>query len=321
MFSTYSTGENRITSSILAVLERLAIDRIDAILGALLEEDFETVRFQNQSAKDGRGVPDATIAASFRILVETKVVRRAVHAEQLQRHLERLKRAGEVDRVMLLLTPDREEPVEVRALRTGELGGARLIWASFAQLDQAIDSVLDEAHRAISEREAFLLRELQKTLAEENLLLTQRDVLIIPARRAWPMYQRWAAYVCQPNRSFQDIQYVGFYTDGEIKPAVARIMSSEESVIFDPENAAYGAELRKLIDETVREGVRTAGAAYKVLLLSKLNDPETIHLAAPVTNDLASDSGRTTAFVQNQRYVSLVRLKAARRTSDLVASE
>jgi hypothetical protein len=64
IFSTYSTGENRITASILAVLQSLALQRTERLLGALLEQaDFELIRFENQPAKGGKGVPDAIIYA------------------------------------------------------------------------------------------------------------------------------------------------------------------------------------------------------------------------------------------------------------------
>ena len=42
IFSTYSTGENRVTASFLAVLRSLSLDRMQRILGALLEQsEFE----------------------------------------------------------------------------------------------------------------------------------------------------------------------------------------------------------------------------------------------------------------------------------------
>src|SRR5688572_29660118 len=44
LFSTYSTGENRVTASILAVLQSLSLRRTERILGALMERlEFELV--------------------------------------------------------------------------------------------------------------------------------------------------------------------------------------------------------------------------------------------------------------------------------------
>ncbi|HZL25999.1 MAG TPA: hypothetical protein VFC39_05670 [Acidobacteriaceae bacterium] len=104
LFSTYSAGENRVTASILAVLRSLALNRVERLLGALLEEsEFELIRFDNQVAEGGTGVPDAVIASSCRILIETKTSRNAVSVDQLRRHLEKLQGTHESKRVLLVL--------------------------------------------------------------------------------------------------------------------------------------------------------------------------------------------------------------------------
>ena len=67
IFSTYSTGENRVTASILAVLRSLSLDRMieSRIIGGVLQEsDFQLVRFEYQAAKGGTSVPDAIIQSS-----------------------------------------------------------------------------------------------------------------------------------------------------------------------------------------------------------------------------------------------------------------
>ena len=74
IFATYSTGENRVTASFLAVLRSLSLDRMQRLLAALLEQsEFELITFQNQPSKVGEGVPDAMIQSSCRLLVETKM--------------------------------------------------------------------------------------------------------------------------------------------------------------------------------------------------------------------------------------------------------
>ena len=84
IFSTYSQGENRVTASFLAVIRSLSLDRIQRLLGALLEQsEFELVRFENQPSKGGDGVPDAIIQSSMRLLVETKTERNGVNLPQI----------------------------------------------------------------------------------------------------------------------------------------------------------------------------------------------------------------------------------------------
>ena len=206
IFSTYSTGENRVTASFLAVLRCLSLERMSRLLGSLLEEaKFEMIHFENQPSKGGTGVPDAIIQSSIRLLLETKIERNAVNLPQLKRHLERLDKSTEETALLLVLTPDDDRPTIL-----DKLNDARFAWASFATLDQAIDVMLDDKYQVVSEREEFLLRELQSMLADENLLANAYDVAIVAARSAWPEYNEIHAYVCQPNRPFQQVTRVGF---------------------------------------------------------------------------------------------------------------
>jgi len=315
LFSTYSTGENRVTASFLAVLRSLALDRIQRIIGALLEQsEFELVAFQNQPSKGGGGVPDAIIQSSCRLLVETKIKRNSIQPKQLERHLERLDGATEATRLLLVLTPDDAKP---RAFDSFQ--DERLVWASFAALDQAIDELLSDKTEVVSEREAFLLRELQNMLVAERLIGSANDVVVVPARNAWPEYERYHAYVCHPDRPFQPVSRIAFYSFGKIYPLVPKILQTHEHVEFLP--GTHKGEMAVLVDALLKETPRKEGWAYKVFFLSPPDSPDTLKLDASIRNDLTSKSGRTTAFTQNQRYVSLERLKQAKTTSDLVESQ
>ena len=42
--------------------------------------------------------------------------------------------------------------------------------------------------------------------------------MIVAAGSAYDLYSKYAMYFCQPGRSFQPIQRIGFYTGNEIKP-------------------------------------------------------------------------------------------------------
>lgn len=311
IFSTYSTGENRVTASLLAVLRSLSLDRIQRLLGALLEQaEFELVRFENQPAKGGKGVPDAIIHASIRLLVETKIERNAINAQQVKRHLERLDKATEATRLLLVITPD-----DLRPTLLDSLNDERIVWSSFVALDQAIDELLDDKYEVTSEREAFLLRELQNMLAAEGLLASNNDVVVVAARNAWPEYNEIHAYVCQPNRPFQKVSRVAFYTKGKIHPLVPKIleMHDEVAMIAGQATGPLGELVQRLIEEQRRE----EGESYKVLLLSPPESPETLHLPGPIPNDLKSKAGKPTAFTMGQRYIASDRLLTAKTTSDL----
>jgi len=64
LFSTYRTGENRVTASILAVFRSLTLGRSERLLGAIMEQsEFELVRFQNQPSRGAPGVRRAKRAS------------------------------------------------------------------------------------------------------------------------------------------------------------------------------------------------------------------------------------------------------------------
>lgn len=316
IFSTYSTGENRVTASILAVLQCLALHRTERLLGALLEQsEFELVRFENQPAKGGKGVPDAMILSSIRLLVETKIGRNAVEPTQLKQHLKRLDEADEAEKLLLVISPDEQCPRVIE-----ELSDGRVAWTSFAALDQAISDLILDVQEVVSEREEFLLRELQAMLLNEELVSTANDVVVVAARDALPEYLRYHAYICQPLRAFQPVQRMAFYTQGQIDPHVPKILAVHERVELTAENydGELGTLIQRLLDETPR---RVKGQANKVIFLSAPDSPDTVVLANPVLNDLTTKNGRTSAFTQGQRYTSLERLRLAKNTSDLVVAK
>jgi hypothetical protein len=316
IFSTYSTGENRVTASILAVLQSLSLGRIERLIGALLEQpEFELVRFQNQPAKGGTSVPDAEIVSNCRILVETKIKQGAVNVTQLTQHLDQLKNVSEERRVLLVITPDAQRPQEFAQFEN-LVESPNVTWASFAALDQAIDELMSDPREVISEREAFLLRELQEMLVREKLLEIDKDVVVVAARTAWSEYLRYHAYVCQPDRTFRPVKRMAFYTGGQIFPRVPKIEAVHERVEFI---AGLPGPLGTLVDQLLAETSRKAGMSYKVMFLSPPEATDTAKLPQAIVNDLTSDSGQTIAFTQGQRYVTLEQLRKVRTTSELIA--
>lgn len=72
LFSTYTQGENRVTSTLMAVLENINDQLAEGLLEAVLDEsDISLVTFENQLVGDG-SVPDAGIRSSTSLLFETK---------------------------------------------------------------------------------------------------------------------------------------------------------------------------------------------------------------------------------------------------------
>lgn len=63
------------------------------------------------------------------------------------------------------------------------------------------------------------------------------DTVIVPATRALAEYHRLNAYICQPKRSFQPVEYLGFYWQRRIEPEFPKILGFFRDVLFTAEEA------------------------------------------------------------------------------------
>ncbi len=319
LFSTYRQGENRVTHTLLAVLQRLSLPNMDRILGALSgETSFSLVSFENQPPGQGSR-PDAKIGTGDAIWIETKTTRNAVRLDQIEKHLASL---GDGER-LLLLTPDDEKPAGL------DDRDKRVVWSNFNTLDDVTKDILKDDSDPPSEKEAFLLREFISLLQNDGLLIGQiehRDrVLVVAARWAWPMYELLGVYRCQAMRSFQASHHIAFYADGEIKRLAPRIKSVIESIdlthqeemsSLDGDQKEFAGELLKRIDHHSQH--HEFGKAFKVMFLSQSDDAETIKLPRPIINDKNDKNGQPTPFTYGApRYVTLESLRKARKTSQL----
>jgi hypothetical protein len=313
VLSPYRGGENRVTSSIMAVFERIDLELVREILAAATEAgDLTAVTFENQVPGAG-AVADARIAGRFEWLFETKTTRGAYareghSADQLRAYRAQLKKNA--DALLFVVTPHSEQP-ELVGTVSAESGG-RVLWTSFGRLRDAIEVI---SARLYSEQTRFLLDELVSLFEVDGLLSTD-DTVIVAARWAWPDYLETAAYICQPDRSFRaDVDYLGFYTEGEIKVLIAKILARHPSVVFSAEQAKMlrdgGDEtLAQVIEQSLARGRRTEGESYGVFVLSGPDDRDTVRLKVPIENDTRSESGRTWAWTLSQRYTRLERLRS-----------
>ena len=322
LFSTYKQGENRVTSSMLAVFERIDLSLLERLLAeASGESTLHMVAFVNQPAGHGSSVPDARISARFSYWFEVKTSPKALSEKQLQAHLGCLQPRGGDER-LFVITPDGSVPTVIT-----QLGDGRVVWVSFARISEAIDTALLDQRASVSEYTRFLLRELQALLVEEGLL-DRDDVVVVAAKEAYPEYLEHSAYVCQPGRSFRaGLTHLGFYTSGAIQREVASILYNEDGVVFSLREAARrraqggdrDRQIASLIESLLESGSRQDGEPYQVFLLSGPTDTRTRKLSQPIKSDAKAASGKPSAWTQNQRYVRLDRLTnpGIRATSEL----
>ncbi len=320
LFSTFRQGENRVTATLVAVLERLSLPNIDRIIRALLEDgDFSLVSFQNQvKVKGKRTIPDAKIGMGHAILIETKTACNKVGRRQIEGHLEHV----QPDEKLLLLTPHDSAPSFL-----SEPQFSRVVWANFITLSGVIEAILndeDDENEPPTEREAFLLREFIRMLEQDGLLspVSAKDrVLVIPARIAYPLYEHLDAYVTKP-KTFRPSDHIAFYVRGKIEPIAPKIeliidrvqLTEDEIPRLNDEGAKERAyklrdDILRLNDPKADYGV-SDGYIAKVMFLSRPDDAKTIKLEGPIINDNQFTYG-------SHRYVTLESLKKARKTSEL----
>jgi hypothetical protein len=240
---------------------------------------------------------------------------------------------------LIVLTPDYEKPSVIQ-----NLGSDLVVWANFNTLHNAIAEILtmDEAwltssFSLVSEQDRFLLKELVQMFLAEGLLNSgpSNSVLIVPARHAIKDYLKYSVYLCQPNRSFQRVEYLGFYHRGSIDRRIAKILWPPINEIKLTKKGIEDARedkkieqlmvpyLQDLVNRLEENNSPRYKEVMKVFFLSSsvLEDKETIRLTQDIKNDLRNSNNRPYAFTQGQRYVPLSALqKNPRTTTELLAT-
>ena len=318
-------GENRVTATLLAVLERLSLPHIDRILGSLLEDTaFSLLTFENQPKRE-HGITDARIGTGNAIVIETKTATESLRMCQIKNHLTDLR---ENER-LLLITPDEDEPVLGPDKVKPSALDDRLTWSNFTRLASVVGDILGDDDDPPSENEGFLLRELMSMLRDEGLVGVSAEsrVLVVPARFAWPTYQAYGAYVCQPHRSFRSTYRLAFYANGAVQPLVPEIKGIVESMELTPEGlATLDGDVEKELAAGLLAKIETLGSRWgksphKVMFLSGPSDDATMRLERQINNDTLDKNGNNVAYVFGQRYVTLESLRQARLTRELVSAD
>lgn len=301
LFSTYATDENRVSGSLMAVLERLSLTTLESLLSTAAEEELKLVRFRTQPSNPyGPGTPDGAIETSTLFLFEVKIKAGPVDLKQIRRHLRWLEQSSATARRLFYLTPDADRPSVLNQLEAPE----QVVWTSFKMLDDAITEVLSQPVDLVSERERFLLREMAEMFRQEGLV-GGFDTVVVAGRVSWPEYLKFGLYACQRERSFRDVPYFGFYVDKQIQGLLPRRLKWMPAVRFDEETArelrASDDPLNRRVGEAIPAIVESTERGpreiYGVMVLTPADDPQTLRIE-PVPHREAG------AWTQAQRYTS-----------------
>jgi hypothetical protein len=136
-----------------------------------------------------------------------------------------------------------------------------------------------------------------------TVTVTDPDTVVVPATDAIEEFERLSAYVCQPERAFRDVEYLGFYGQRAIDPRFPRIVGRRMNVPFTTENAANlkdsggdDARFGEVIQRALSDNLRPAGQRFQIFLLDLSGG---FTLPKPIAHP--PEVGRA-AWTQNQRY-------------------
>lgn len=148
--------------------------------------------------------------------------------------------------------------------------------------------------------------------------------VIVPAREAWPFYEKYGAYICKPGRYFRQVSHIGFYSDSAIQREVPKVLERIDRVAWTPEDIGRGMssgdDRQKRIAEIIKHGRELGWTEdeYQLFLLTKPNaeglSKGHVTLKAVLPRQR---NGKGSAWVQRQRYVAVATLQSAQKLGDL----
>jgi hypothetical protein len=162
----------------------------------------------------------------------------------------------------------------------------------------------------VSDREVLLPRlfgeeAVVRKLPQKKTTSSVRDpdTVIVAAKRALPEFDELGAYICQPERGFRDVHYMGFYSHRTIDPRFPAIVDVRKNVPFTRaevdrlrERGGVDAEVAAVLEQAMDAGTREEGKEYQIILLDLERG---FHLREAITHPV--EVGRS-AWVQGQRY-------------------
>ncbi len=324
IFSNYSTPENRVTATILAVFEKISSTTVTRILQVLIEDStIELIEYENQ-VKVTDSIPDGRIKGLFDYMIETKITKGAIKKEQIENHCKALKYDFSK---LLILTPDFNYPPILNEIKSDYSN--KIIWSNFDKIIEGIDAVLQDSILLL-DREKFLLLELKEFIINEQLTSEDysKKILIVPAGNAWDFYKKYTIYKCQPNRTFKPTSYMGFYADKQIKEYFPKILGYVDKLNIQEDDLSKTSikTVNEVNEQTVKNRLiqlknrlqpNQWNGYYKYIILTDINDNETFKNTHPIDNNKTSYSDKGTAFVQKQTYVNIDNIKGKKYTSEL----
>ena len=184
---------------------------------------------------------------------------------------------------------------------------------------------VDQACFNVAEGIRHVIQELSEKRPPVILADDSHKVVVVAARKALPEYLKHSVYICQPNRAFRQCVRLAFYTNNKIDRRIPKILGQVEAISRD--EVETRKDVTNVDRQRLRELLRNLELArsedwskpHKIIFLSSPASSDTLVLPHDIINNLTASTGRTIAFTQGQRYISLSHLeKEPKTTSELV---
>ncbi|MCI9888254.1 Abi family protein [Micrococcales bacterium 31B] len=148
--------------------------------------------------------------------------------------------------------------------------------------------------------------------------------VVVPAKDAWPFYEQYRAYICQPGRYFRQVSHVGFYAEGAVQREVPKVLERVDRVPWTPEEIERrikaGSHRDRRIAEIIKQG-RSLGwdeDEYQLFLLTAPSDEGYSNGHVTLNVALRNERvGRGSAWVRRQRYVGVATLQGVTALAEL----
>lgn len=315
----YKNLEDQVTTGLLQIIQLIGNPLVVHLFDDCDLPDYRPTVSTQVSAENSR--PDGVITCSctYRIIIETKIVKGALSTphgkQQLANHIAS---TGSQD-IMIYITPDDTMPIELQ-------NEYRVQWYSWEYLfNRLFDYQGDAVYTFMVEQFEKLLKQALskqrqgnthrmqiKAIGKDNceapvtadIIAADERVIIVGGRWGEDVALNYGFYSCQPNRFFLPAKYMAFYFNNRISHLFEIIGDPKESVDL---KTVLGPNHKYFIQ---KEPNYNGVSKYFELKLLKTFNPE-------ITNNL-SNNGRRYAYVQRQRYTSYDSIINARTTSDLV---
>jgi hypothetical protein len=300
VFGEYKQPENRVTAAFLQICKIGGEGLIRTIATKLnIQLPNSEIDIFSQ-VKEEDTIPDGLLESnfSFKMFIESKIVKNSVNRRQLNGHLKALKNENDF---LIYLTPDEELPLELRR--------KRISWANWKTINDIITNYVQDLQADEKQLLDFLCQQFKTLLDNFDLCgydwsLDNQNVIILAGRTGEPIALQYFYYICQNKRKFKPSRYLTFFNNNQIRYIFEIIEKPMDDV-----NLNTIPELKEFVESLEEEKQNHLHTIIKLKYLKEIE---------PIRNDTIDKNGDPCPYTYGiTRYTTLEKMGKAKKTSEL----